>query len=124
MAMRKPIGMTATLRLLPIACGIMLMPAPLLAQSPSADSNPPIVASSAVTLSGGQKINSFDIGFVDPVINRYVLADRTNKAIDIVDTTTNKVVSQFQPGFVGFTGNNDTSGPDGVLIVDHKEVWA
>src|SRR5260370_17853086 len=48
-------------------------------------------ATSAVTGLGSQKIVSFDIGFVDPAINRYLLADRTNKAIDIVDTTHNTV---------------------------------
>jgi hypothetical protein len=41
----------------------------------------------------------------------------------VVDTTTNQIVAQFKPGFAGFSGNNDTSGPDGVLVVDHKEIW-
>jgi hypothetical protein len=56
---------------------------------------------------------------------RNKLADRTNKAVDAVDTTTNTVSAQLGAGqFVGFTGNNDTSGPNSVVIVDHKEVWA
>ena len=45
-----------------------------------------------------------------------------HKAVDVIDTDTKKV-KQFTPGFVGFTGNNDTSGPDGVITVDHKELW-
>ena len=85
---------------------------------------------------------SFDIGFVDPVAGVYVLADRTNKAIDVIDTRTNELTNQLKPGFQGavpFTAaecqamnppktfpcgnNNDVSGPDGVLIVNHTEVW-
>src|SRR5665647_3072312 len=76
-----------------------------------------------ISLPGNQKIQSFDISFVDPVIGIYVLGDRTNKAVDVIDTTTNTVLTQLLGGFVGFTGNNDTSGPDGVLTVGHHEIW-
>ena len=82
------------------------------------------VLTGAITLPGGDKITSFDISFFDPVLNRYFLANRTSKAIIVVDPSTNQVVAQFKPGFAGFSGNNDTSGPDGVLTVDHKEIWA
>jgi len=83
-------------------------------------------ATTAITLSGGQKIQSFDISFVDPAIHTYVLGDRTNKAVDVIDTATNTVTTQLHatPPFAGATGNNDTSGPDGVLIIRQKEVWA
>ena len=78
----------------------------------------------AITLPGGQKIQSFDISYVDPVIGLYVLADRTNKAVDAVDTGSNTVINQYGAGtFVGFTGNNDTSGPNGAMIVQHRELW-
>ncbi len=50
-------------------------------------------ATAAVTLPGGQKIQSFDISFVDPVIGLYVLGDRTNKAVDVVETGTNTVAT-------------------------------
>lgn len=76
-----------------------------------------------VSLPGGQKIQSFDISFVDPVTGIYILGDRTNKAVDVIDTTTNTVLTQLSGGFAGFTGNNDTSGPDGVMTVGHHEVW-
>jgi DNA-binding beta-propeller fold protein YncE len=71
---------------------------------------------------------SFDIGFVDPVAGVYVLADRTNKAIDVIDTSTNTLINQLKPGFVGAVlcpdgTANDCAGPDGVLIVNHTEVW-
>lgn len=79
----------------------------------------------AITLPSSQTITSFDISFVDPVIRQYFLADRTNSAIDVVDTASN-TVSQLTatPAFAGNTGNNDTSGPDGVITVNHNEVWA
>ena len=82
-------------------------------------------ATTAITLPNGQKITSFDISFVDPVIGIYVLADRTNKSVDVVDTGSNTVLVQLKatPAFAGATGNTDTSGPDGVLIVDHREAW-
>src|SRR5437764_2690589 len=70
-----------------------------------------------ITLPGGQQLISFDISFVDPTLNLYFLADRTNKAVDVVDTNTNQFTAQLRanPPFAGFTGNNDTSGPDGDL---------
>src|SRR5260370_6954789 len=90
----------------------------------------------AVTGLGGQKIVSFDISFVDPAINRYLLADRTNKLIDIVDTTHNTVMHQIIPtGTNAFTGTapcsppagaNDCAGPNGVLTLNDTggtEVW-
>lgn len=83
----------------------------------------------AITLPNGQQISKFDISFVDPALDRYFLADRTNKAVDVIDTTDNTLSVQLTgtgPGgtFQGFTGNNDTSGPNGVLTVNHQEVWA
>jgi hypothetical protein len=68
---------------------------------------------------------SFDISWVDPVLNKYYLADRNHKAIDVIDTTNLAAgVAQFPQAFAGFTGNNDTSGPDGVLTANnHTELW-
>lgn len=70
----------------------------------------------------GAPLASFDISWVDPVTEQYILADRSNKSIDVISTDSNTVLFQVT-GFVGFTGNNDTSGPDGVLTVHHKEAW-
>jgi len=78
---------------------------------------------SVINLPDSQKLGAFDIGFVDPAHAVYLLADRTNASIDVVDTSTNKVINQFKPGFVGATGNNDTSGPDGVLVANGTQVW-
>jgi hypothetical protein len=41
----------------------------------------------------------------------------------VIDTGTNTVLTQLKGGFRGFSGSNDTSGPNGVLIVRHREVW-
>lgn len=62
-------------------------------------------ARTQVTLPGGQVITSFDISFVDPVIGLYLLGDRTNKAVDVIDTTTNTVLVQLTatPPFAGAT---------------------
>jgi hypothetical protein len=83
-------------------------------------------ARTQVTLPGGQKVTSFDISFVDPVTGLYLLADRTNKVVDVIDTTSNTVLVQLPatPPFAGATPSNDNAGPDGVLIVNHREIWA
>ncbi len=81
-------------------------------------------ATSAITLPSGQQIAKFDISFVDPVIERYFLGDRTNKAVDVIDTSNNTLVTQLLGPFQGATGNNNTSGPNGVLTVSHQQVWA
>jgi hypothetical protein len=67
---------------------------------------------------------SFDISFVDPLIHTYVLGDRTSKAVDVINTHDLSLRQlTATPPFQGFTGNNNTSGPDGVVIVNHSEVW-
>jgi len=40
-------------------------------------------------------LTSFDIAFVDANINTFVLADRTNKSIDVVNTATNTMTHQY-----------------------------
>jgi len=72
-------------------------------------------------------IDGFDISFVDQKTQRYYLADRSNKSVDVFDAKTDKFIGSVG-GFVGVTmkngkPNNDTSGPDGVVVVG-GEVWA
>src|SRR5437870_6014874 len=72
----------------------------------------------------GAPLMSFDISFVERSDQTYFLADRSNKAIDIFDASSNMFETRVA-GFVGFTGNNDTSGPNGVVVVhDRDELWA
>jgi len=56
---------------------------------------------------------------VDQPSRTYYLADRSNAVVDIVDTTTNILMVQLPGGFKGFTGNNGTSGPNGVTTGGH-----
>ncbi len=64
---------------------------------------------------------SFDISFVDPATGLYYLADRSNKALDVIDTTTDTLFGQIggsaagQANFAGDTGTTATSGPNGVV---------
>src|SRR5215470_2648727 len=48
-------------------------------------------------------LTSFDIAFVDANINTFVLADRTNKSIDVVNTNSNTLIHQYTatPAFQG-----------------------
>jgi hypothetical protein len=70
-------------------------------------------------------LNSFDIGFVDPKIGRYFLADRTNVTVDEVKTSTNSIKQLAQGAFVGVQAGTNTSGPNGVITANnHTEVWA
>jgi hypothetical protein len=117
------------------ALAAAVTPALLLVGNPATAEKPPdevFAPTAQITLPGTQNITGFDISFVDPVIGEYFLADRTNKVVDVVDTGTNTLVTQLKatPPFAGVaascaTGNvNDCSGPDGVLTVGHKELWA
>jgi hypothetical protein len=80
-----------------------------------------------ISLPNGQSLSSFDIAFDDANIHTFAFADRTNKSVDLIDTITNTVVKQLtaNPPFAGVRASpSQASGPDGVLIVDQKEVWA
>jgi hypothetical protein len=59
----------------------------------------------------------FDIGYADQAGN-YFIADRTNKSVDMIDAKTYAVIAVIAAGvFKGQDpgGNNDKSGPDGVV---------
>src|SRR5258707_14196492 len=61
----------------------------------------------------------FDISFIDPGTQLYYLADRSDQAVDVVDAKRNVFVKQIKANFKGFTGSNDTSGPNGVGVSGH-----
>src|SRR5207302_10556716 len=56
----------------------------------------------------------------DPGTQLYYLADRSNAAIEVIDAKRDLFVRQIKPtgtqAFKGFTGSNDTSGPNGVVV--------
>ena len=71
-----------------------------------------------------KQLNSFDISFFDPRTGLYFLADRSNAALDVIDTTgafTGVADTLFGQiggpafGFAGDTGRTATSGPNGVV---------
>jgi hypothetical protein len=86
-------------------------------------------------------LTAFDISFVDPKIELYILADRTNASVDLFDSEEAEFIGRvgskcpapapntdfcFQGVVLNPDGsaNNALSGPDGDVIVDHKEIWA
>jgi len=58
----------------------------------------------------------FDISWHDAATQRYYLADRSNAAIDVVDAQREIFLKVIPGGFAGFTGSNNTSGPNGVTV--------
>jgi hypothetical protein len=77
----------------------------------------------------GNKLDNFDIGYVDANAGRYYLADRSNSAVDIIDTKTNKYIGRVT-GFVGVKKDangravNNQSGPNGLAFdATKKELW-
>jgi hypothetical protein len=73
------------------------------------------VPGSATNTTGG-KMYVYDISWLDPKTQRFYLADRSNAVIDVVDAKRGVFVKQISGGFKGFTGSNDTSGPNGVVV--------
>ena len=67
----------------------------------------------------GGKLYSFDISWVDQRSRTYYLADRSNLAVDVIDTKTGKFVAQLQAGFAGVLPGAGTSGPNGVTTGGH-----
>jgi hypothetical protein len=63
-----------------------------------------------------QAFTSFDISFADPVTGNIFIADRSNASVDIYSGSSLTFLGRAI-GFVGQTGNNNTSGADGVLTV-------
>jgi hypothetical protein len=81
------------------------------------------------TVVTGTGLGAFDISFADPKTGLYVLADRTNGAVDFFDASDDTYVGRVG-GFAGVqckadgkTADNSISGPDGVVIVGNQ-VWA
>jgi hypothetical protein len=56
---------------------------------------------------------SFDISYADH--GRYFLADRNNKAVDVVDTSSNQLIAQIPGNFTGIGATTENSGPDGLV---------
>jgi hypothetical protein len=91
-------------------------------QGPGAPSNTETKCLTAVQIPGAA-LRSYDISWVNPHRAEYYLADRSNSAIDIIDTRHGTFKRFLGKGkFVGVklngagtAVNNDISGPDGVV---------
>jgi DNA-binding beta-propeller fold protein YncE len=78
----------------------------------------------------GNKLEQFDIGYVDAETGRYYVTDRSNAGVDIFDTRKMTYVGRVG-GFVGLKLNPDNrpaivlSGPNGVAFdPQKKQLWA
>ena len=122
-----------------ICLGVALAPWLLAVPAPAADevfSVTKIISLPATASPSGtanQPLASFDIEFVDPIAGVFLLADRSNKSIDVASTSSNLITSQLQPGFVGVISSTacaalvvppstspvapNWSGPNGVLAI-------
>jgi hypothetical protein len=79
-------------------------------------------------------LRSTDIAWVDGDSHAYGLADRSNNAVDIIDTRKNDKIRFLtaKPPFAGASVANggtaavpNGAGPNGVIIIEHKDdVWA
>jgi hypothetical protein len=72
---------------------------------------------------GSAPLAKFDISFVDSRTGIYILADRSNAQVDVFSVVGRTFLFPVG-GFAGFHGSNDTAGPNGVLTVNHREIWA
>jgi hypothetical protein len=76
----------------------------------------------------GNPLAAFDISFVDPALDLYALADRSNAGVDLIRASDHSFITRIG----GFRGavvengkvNNDVSGPDGIVFVGDREIWA
>src|SRR5262245_35782782 len=97
--------------------GALALGAVAMAGSFAAHATQSLQLKTAIPPLDGGKFTSFDISFVDTATGRYILGDRTNNGVDVVDTATNTLL--FIAGKGLFTGvvlnangaaNNDVSG--------------
>ena len=70
----------------------------------------------------GAPISAFGTIYIDQGTGRGYLADKDNKAIDVIDTDTDRYLTRIT-GFVGTGKSGDTSGPNGFLTVG-GEGWS
>jgi len=86
-------------------------------------------ADEAVTFTGetiavpGAPLLRYDISFVDEALGIYILADRSNAGVDVFSVVGRQFLFRVG-GFAGFHGSNDTAGPNGLLTVNHRQIWA
>jgi hypothetical protein len=121
---------TRRLRILAIFCSALLAAA--VAGAPASSRQTPLFTEPALIKGSPANHSSFDVSWNDNSTQRYYLADRTNNAIDLVDSAADTFL-----GFIGkghYTGAkacpgqpNDgrhCAGPNGVVTDNFGHVWA
>jgi len=74
-------------------------------------------------------LTAFDIAWTDRSVGFYFLADRSNKSVDLINLDTKFFGRYFAGNWAGATGNNNTSGPNGLLTLvnttngNKTEIW-
>ncbi|HTH59623.1 MAG TPA: hypothetical protein VL689_05655 [Paraburkholderia sp.] len=81
--------------------------------SPQASATPPKLVTNIAVPNAATPAFSFDISYAEA--GQYYLADRNNKAVDVVDTASNTLAAQIPGAFTGIGASTDTSGPDGIV---------
>jgi hypothetical protein len=114
--------------------------AALLALPGLALADPFFILKTTVTITGAA-LASFDISWVDPETHTYTLSDRSNKAVDVINTETLAQTKLLPGQFAGTTTTpvglsttglsscppNACDGPNGNLVFNNngvEEVWA
>lgn len=121
-------------------CAAAGLLAAVLGAAPASATTPdqPFQLIGTFSLPSKQQISAFDISTVDADAGIYALADRTNASVDVFDLNDNayidgkanpnypdKISLAFQvPGFRGAFSDHAVSGPDGLIVVNHSEIWA
>src|ERR1700691_4123911 len=118
---------------LAVAAALLVIPG--LAIAGGGFSSPPAFSLKTTVTITGAPLNSFDISWVDPEIHAYLLSDRSNKAVDVIDTNSKSqsILSAGQfAGVVTTLGGvtcppNSCNGPNGNLSFNNNgvvQVWA
>jgi hypothetical protein len=101
----------------------VLVPALLATASAAPQADEVFSVTGAIFEPGGALFKSGDISFDDPAIRTYFNADRTNAAIDSVNTDSSNAIVWLGQG--GFAGTTKDKGPNGVVTANNStEVWA
>ena len=96
---------------LAVAAALLAIPGLAIAGGRRGFSSPPAFSLKTTVTITGAPLNSFDISWVNPEIHAYSLSDRSNKAIDVIDTNSK---SQSMLGAGQFAGVVTTLG--GVIV--------
>jgi hypothetical protein len=83
------------------------------ASNATAAPTPPKLVTTIAVPNASKPPFSSDIGYVEA--GKYYLADRNNKAVDVVDSKSNKLIAQIPGPFTGAGATTDESGPDGIV---------